>query len=386
MYIWWTVWIIAFACAIQGQALLSSLHGHRRIIKQTSSSYTVTNMPNRFQWFNNKGYCGETSLICAGLKYGQYVSQYTVRQTIGSQADDQVLLGINDNTAADALHLQYVQFTSSAGNTNQFLTWVKAYILNDHPVIIGIYTNECLFHQQPGCYCGGSSSVCGDPEYDHIVPVVTIQSTDLTVPTLPPPPYPTYDSNDVITFSDNGLEGPYNNPTNSPCGPNPANPYWFSYTFDGFQNDRKQANNPQGQWYSLGDEVNNYAIAILGVKDLDHDTIPVTVVTNVGTSSCPSTGYLNYEFPEIVDGFNTQPAPLTLSLEVTVTILDPSQSYHLYYYNDLAKIPDSAFNSHASDALQSWTIAAHSGSTYQVSVTIQSDQVAAFRAVSTTAP
>jgi len=32
-------------------------------------------MPPRFQWTHNDGYCGEVSTIMAGLKYGQYYSQ-----------------------------------------------------------------------------------------------------------------------------------------------------------------------------------------------------------------------------------------------------------------------------------------------------------------------
>jgi len=32
-----------------------------------------------FQWDANYGYCGEVSLISAGLYYGQYISQYDAR-------------------------------------------------------------------------------------------------------------------------------------------------------------------------------------------------------------------------------------------------------------------------------------------------------------------
>ena len=33
----------------------------------------------RLQWNENNGYCGEVSLISAGLYYGQYLSQYDAR-------------------------------------------------------------------------------------------------------------------------------------------------------------------------------------------------------------------------------------------------------------------------------------------------------------------
>jgi hypothetical protein len=39
----------------------------------------TNNIPPRLQWEANFGYCGEVSLISAGLYYGQYLSQYDAR-------------------------------------------------------------------------------------------------------------------------------------------------------------------------------------------------------------------------------------------------------------------------------------------------------------------
>ena len=36
-------------------------------------------IPPRLQWNSNDVYCGEVSMISAGLYYGQYLSQYDVR-------------------------------------------------------------------------------------------------------------------------------------------------------------------------------------------------------------------------------------------------------------------------------------------------------------------
>ncbi len=36
-------------------------------------------IPPRYQWNANNGYCGETSFISAGLYYGQYCSQWKAR-------------------------------------------------------------------------------------------------------------------------------------------------------------------------------------------------------------------------------------------------------------------------------------------------------------------
>ncbi|MFZ8911013.1 MAG: hypothetical protein ACO20A_10210, partial [Candidatus Nanopelagicales bacterium] len=37
------------------------------------------NMAPRLQWNANGGYCGEVSFISAGMRYGQYTSQWTAR-------------------------------------------------------------------------------------------------------------------------------------------------------------------------------------------------------------------------------------------------------------------------------------------------------------------
>jgi len=347
-------------------------------------SYYLSDIPPRFQWFNYHGYCGETSLVSAGLKFGQYVSQYAVRQLIvggGTQATEQVLLGSNAASAADQLHLGNTSHVGAVGQTGAFLNWVKAYILNECPVIIGVYTNENLFYNHRSC---GSE---GDPEYDHIVPVLAIKSFhSLDPPTLPPSPLLPYYGDDRIVFSDNGLQGPVDNPTNAPCPPNPADPYTFEYSFDGFQKTREKANCSDGPWYSIASAANTHAIAILGVKDLNDDTIPIVVSTNK-SSGCTEPGlgqYVNFEYPEI--STLAAPTPMPLSLVVTVSIPDTSQSYNLYLYTDLTLIPDSQFNMNAGNAAMSWVIPANSGNTYVLNYNIQSDQVAAFRAVSTSAP
>lgn len=45
----------------------------------TAQHSRKNNIPPRHQWEANYGYCGEVSLISAGLYYGQYVSQYDAR-------------------------------------------------------------------------------------------------------------------------------------------------------------------------------------------------------------------------------------------------------------------------------------------------------------------
>lgn len=315
------------------------------------------NIPPRLEWNENFGYCGEVSLISAGLYYGQYASQYTVR-AIASQntpqykAKSQLLLGVNDLYAAEQMHLSAIGWdTSDEKNTPQFLSWVKKNVLKGYPVAIGVYTNEYLFY-------GKTNPKAGDPDYDHIVPVIgigsnhTLQHSD------------TYYRDDIIYFSDNGLWGKRKNP-----------PFRFSYPFGIFQANRKQANAKNGSIYSLPNTARNYGIAIKGVLDINGDTLPVRVDTN-----------LNYEIPEIENGSNTPPDPMPLLLTITVSNLEPGVLYNLYRYNDFDLVPNSNFNGLATHANQGWQFQIQSGTTYVMTENIQSNEIAVYRAVKATAP
>ena len=61
----------------------------------------------------------------------------------------------------------------------------------------------------------------------------------------------------------------------------------FFLPFDSFYAARAQANSPDGPVYSLSNDGTNYGIAITGVIDLNGDTLPVRIDTN-----------LNYERPK----------------------------------------------------------------------------------------
>lgn len=67
-----------------------------------------TVMSPRFQWNANSGYCGETAFISAGMRFGQYTSQWTARSLASPGVDQwkpssQLLLGVNDLRAAKAI-------------------------------------------------------------------------------------------------------------------------------------------------------------------------------------------------------------------------------------------------------------------------------------------
>ncbi len=311
-----------------------------------SGAYTWgNNIPPRIQWHANGGYCGEVSLISAGLYYGQYVSQYDVRALLGDQSV-QLLIGVNDQTAAQLMHLNSIEWdTDDEDNTHDFMAWIKQNVVQGFPVAIGIYINESFFDHTRG-----------DPDYDHIVPVTGIDSNHALND-------PNYYADDVIHFSDNGIW----QPSNPPCN--------FCYAFAPFQDTRKRANNKSGPLYSVTDDASNYGIAITGVMDLNGETLPVRVDTN-----------LNYENPPIASGSNARPAPAPLTLTITLSNLEPGIPYVLYRYNSLSSVPNSSFNGNAGNAYEMWPVQIDSGTTYVMTETINSDEIAVYRAIKASAP
>lgn len=307
---------------------------------------------SRLQWMNNSGYCGEVALICAGLYYGQYVSQYDLRALVtDDQTQGSLLLGENDNLAAKKLHLQHEAWnTDDEQNTDQFLIWLKQKIVNGNPVAIGVYANQYLFY-------GTTDPKAGDPDYDHIVSVMNLTTNH-------PLDDPTYYGDDQVGFSDNGLWENQNTPV-----------YYFIYAFDPFQATREEANDPSGPIYSISSEANNYGIAITGVADKNGDTLPVRVATD-----------FNFENPEIVDQSTIRPQPMPLNLTITVSNVEPHVPYVIYRYNKLDAVPESDFNAHASQASEQHPFQIASGSTYAVTEMIQSDEIAVYRCVKASAP
>lgn len=312
----------------------------------------------RLQWNENSGYCGETSFISAGLYFGQYCSQFTARSLASpgvpqSDPASQLLLGVNDAAAAQRMKLRATEFANRRQlSSRQFLTWVKDQTLAGRVAIIGVFNNGILLGEW-------TSRWGGDSSYDHIVPVLGWGSN-----------FPLSDRrfrpSDTITISDNGLYGPIGTP--------PAYPFLFSYRLREFPGNRFQANNPRGPVYMLKNAPKNYGIAIEGVADRDGVTLPVRV-----------TASLNHE-PEIGHHSDTPPDPVPLVLTATVTIPDPGVAYVLYRYDDFDRVPEANFNAAAADAVESWTIAPHSGSTFTVQVGALTSDTVIFRAVPAGAP
>ena len=206
-------------------------------------------------------------------------------------------------------------------------------------------------------FYGKTDPTSGDSDYDHIVPIFGIESESADKITY----YP----NDQLIFSDNGLWNSHGHIDN----------FVFQYGFDAIQKSRVQANARTGSIYSLNNNGTNYGISISGVIDLDGSTILVRCTTST-----------DRELPEMQEGATDQPASSPLTITANVSIPDESVAYNLYMYNDFLKVPTSSFNAGSANSTRTWTIPAGSGSTFSVSVDMQSHETAVFRAVRITAP
>jgi len=297
----------------------------------------------RLQWNANFGYCGETSFISAGMRFGQYTSQWTARalaspHTPQTRESSQLLLGGNDLAAARRMKLSAVTFDTGHRDTpSRFLGWVKSRFARGDVVIIGVDNNV---------------RVLGEPipgeigSYDHIVPVLGIDSST---------------PSNTITISDNGLHN---------VGPN--YPFRYTYRFADFPLSRSAANLLGGPIYSLALGSRHYGTAVTGIADPKHETIPVRL-----TSSSDGEGLQNQS--RLV----APPPASRIRLTAHVRIPDVTRSYTVYMYDRFSKVPTSSFAAHAANAVTSWTIPAGTGRHWSVTVSALSSDTRVFRAVRT---
>ena len=291
----------------------------------------------REQWDSNWGYCGETSLIAAGMSFGQYASQFTVRELASpgipqEKEASQLLLGVNDQLAAQAMRLSSSAY-ENAGATlgmaekHRLASWIRDQINAGARVILGVY-----------------SKALRNSEYDHIVPLVQVSPRDVG----------TNSPSDLLKsrlfFSDNYghlLRGSFRNL---------------------FRN-RRSANISSALPYSIPNDANNFALAISGVVDHDQVTIPVMLQAS------------RNDEPLFREAAQRPPVPEPLGIRATVLIADQSQSYNVYRYDSFDKVPEGFFNASSAAAVQSWVIPAYSGDSVVFDINVLTSDTVVFRAV-----
>lgn len=328
--------------------------------KSTADKGMVINViPSRVQWNSTNGYCGEVSLISAGLYYGQYVSQYDARRLANldfskkNKQLDQILLGYKgqksqDNNVINALqnmHLTFEQFDNTTNRklpTSNFLLWIKKQVLAHYPVAIGVYDNNSIFD--------GKS----EPEYDHIVPVFGIKTTH------PIQPLAYYDD-DVIYFHDNSLY----TEVDFDC---------YQYLFKTFQKTRQDANAEGGDVYSLSNNVNhlgNFGIAVTGIHWTGVPLMPVRIQTKPVD-----------EYPEIQNNSDIRPRAELLNITIEVSDLKPQTYYILYKYTDFNQLPkDDNFALSSGNPVKTCSIWLGSGVVFQTREQILSSSMAIYRVI-----
>lgn len=347
-----------------------------------------------YQWNNNLGYCGEVSLIQAGMNQGQWMSQYQARLLCGSGLSQsgpeggcarhksrpnfnaQLLLeprgkGTSGRRAFSSAQvcLSNARLVSTAypslsgykrpnvglSGFQDYMTWIKAEVIAGHQVTMGVLMADG-----------------DDPQYDHIVTVTGI-GTNHSVSDA------SYYGDDVLLFDDHGLYSLQGNQ----AGTNPAiplgagedamgcTPYVFGYTFDSLGATRKTANARDAQAYSIlipgvtptytlagGDGYktvtritgHNYAFSVSAA--IDHSaggpflvpirlSIPEATVTNgIPNPRDPKAGW-QYENAmigqsETGEGCTNIPPAFPMSplpLQVDLFGLTPGVSYNLYEYD-----------------------------------------------------
>jgi len=402
-----------------------------------------------YQWENNDGYCGEVSMMQAGLNNGQWMSQLNARLICGTglsqsgpdgacadhhrRVNYNAQLLIEDpgtgvtgpNTYADAAlclsnsRLQattfdYTRQVPGMAGFEQYMSWVKNEVIQGHQVTVALLAK------------GG-----GDQQYDHEVTVIKIGTNHS-------PNDPTYYPDDVLYFDDHGvytLSGDHftSNPSIPPGAGSDSTgctPYVFGYSFDSIANTREGANRRNAHGYSIvipdnrtirtfagGDGYStvpilgphNYGFSVSGPEDKDSETLPVTL-TIVGPTYTdgvenpfdPLAGY-DYENTMIGKskwglGCTNKPPSAWMTnfqLQVTVSGLTPGVGYNLYEYDFSSvsgegpqaalAVPTEDFNANASLATRVTTFTAAS-STYTTSLTTTSDKIVVFRCVPVNAP
>ena len=315
-----------------------------------------TKMVPHFQWNANDGYCGETAFISAGMRFGQYTSQWTARAlaTPGVpqwKSGSQLLLGVNDLRAAKAMRLDARAWNhDEQKSAPQFLAWVKKRVLSGDSVIMGVFNNTRILNEW-------NQGDQGDSSYDHIVPVFGVGSAQ-------PLRKGAYSGTDTITISDNGLHT---------IGQNI--PYLYTYTFDSFLRTRAQANAVGGPIYSLRSTPKNFGVAVRGIIDTDGVTVPVRLISNVDGEGVQNQPVMKQP-----------PAPMPITLTARVKLPDPSRAYRVYLYDDFAKVPGHNFNAKSERAMRVWTIPAGGSHLWSVTIHAMTSDTRVFRAVPVSAP
>jgi hypothetical protein len=235
-------------------------------------------IPPRTQWNNANGYCGETSIQSIALYYGTWVSEDLVRTLAGGE----LLIGVNGPQALTALHFDFTQWNNAQAQPQfqSFMLWMKTYLLQGTPSFFGAYLTD------------GNN----DPDYDHIMPVTGVVTANPAA----------YDPTDVFTWNDNFGDQ-------------------IMRAASAIVATRASCSYSSVQGGCIPQNV-DYGIAVTGIVDPQHVTLPVSLT--VAQSSEPNVSQGD--------------PPVQMAGNVTVSGLATGSNYALLRYDDYTQVPTNA--------------------------------------------
>ena len=248
----------------------------------TSAQITrLLDIPERSQWNNADGYCGEMSIQMIGLYYGNYISEDIVRTVAGGE----LLVGVNDEAAVDSFRFTHDEWDYNNQPNPQYknyLVWLKQHLYYNHPVIITVYIQGL-----------------SDPDYDHIIPAIGFSSPDTT----------TFNNTDSLTYNT--------------C----FDSTYFTRSFSSIWDTRSMNGNGATYEYCIPKAV-DYGCAITGNMDSMNETLPVSLTLD------------RWDEPNVTLG--EQPA--MLHAVATISQLSTGTQYALLRYNDYTHVPSAHFD------------------------------------------
>ena len=270
---------------------MSMLRLSLALLQSLAVGAVLLDMPPRFMWGwepKTSGYCGSVSLQTAAIFHGNWLTTDYIRGTSGGHNGKHELLigyerdlatkGTSVLSACAALQMNCTMWDYHVESTPQhakFLEWATAALVAGHPVIIGLYWG-----------------VESDAEYDHIVPLVGLDSSSVWF-------------NDL--YSNTSIKA----------------------DLSSFITNRTQCNRPvrfgPGS-FCLPDNV-NYGMVVTGNKDLDQVLLPVKLAMSSWTE------------PDYSKEDQQHQAPTTLSATVTVSELIPGTRYALLRFDHVDDVP-----------------------------------------------
>lgn len=303
--------------------------------KKNNINSNPLNIPLRYQWNTNKGYCGEVCFITAGLMLGQYFSQYDIRQishctynnVCGCDGDKgQLLLGVNDDKIAEKLHFKYETYYSKKGKQEKYYSWIKKKLSARNIIVSAFYENfGNNFFKEWNNNIPPNKNKFGDEEYDHIVIITNITKDNLYINDLGN--YQNY----LIDATDNDR---YNQQTFFDSIDYKNLEYIFKIPLKEGIKDRINANKDT-KYHYLIPYISNYGISISGLSDKynNQDLIPLSIEVDK-----------NYELPRVPENSESRPIAMKLQLKVTASNLSIGKKYCILKFNDITKVTDKNFN------------------------------------------